>query len=130
MVDADHTFANEANNVNALLSLTPAETARYRQVCRAHGITVTDLMLALLALAEIESTLQVALKSDNGELTAKNIGAYEQASHFLFGFYFINHVSWSLYHLTITAHMFHIHTASQAPWRIFDPRGRRPSLRL
>ncbi len=122
MVDADHTSANEANNVNALLSLTPEETARYRQVCRAHGVTVTDLMLALLALAEIESTLQVALKSDNGELTAKNIGAYEQASHFLFGFYFINHVRLSLYHLTITAHMFEIHcTASQASRRICDP---------
>ncbi|KAK0196183.1 hypothetical protein F5146DRAFT_319228 [Armillaria mellea] len=91
VVDADHTSADEANNVNALLSLTSEETARYRQVCRAHGVTVTDLMLALLALAEIESTLQIALKSDNGELTAKNIGAYEQASHFLFGFYFINH---------------------------------------
>ncbi|PBK81005.1 hypothetical protein ARMGADRAFT_1020585, partial [Armillaria gallica] len=90
-IHADHTSANKANNVNALLNLAPEETARYCQVHRAHGITVTALMLTLLALAEIESTLQVVLKSGNGELTAKNIGAYEQASHFLFGFYFINH---------------------------------------
>ncbi len=108
MVDTDHTSANDANNVNALLNLAPEETAQYCQVCRTHGITVTALMLALLALAEIESTLQVVLKSDNGELTAKNIGAYKQASHFLFGFYFINHVRLSLYHLTIAAHMFDI----------------------
>ncbi|KAF9020947.1 hypothetical protein BDZ89DRAFT_1071871 [Hymenopellis radicata] len=82
--------ANDHNNAHVRLTLTKDETTRYREVCRANGVTATDLWLALLALSEIEYTLQSSADAPE-EAAQTNIAAYEQASHFLFGFYFINH---------------------------------------
>ncbi len=92
IVDNTSASANDHNNVHVRLTLTKDETTRYREVCRANGVTVTDLWLALLALAEIEYTLQSAADAPE-EVAQANIAAYERASHFLFGFYFMNHVS-------------------------------------
>ena len=78
----------QSNNVSALLVLTEAETAKYREACRRNGVTVTDLMLALIALAEVEMALQLAIKNKD----AAAADPYEQATHFLIGFYFMNHV--------------------------------------
>lgn len=88
--------AKDTNNINVRLTLTEEETTKYRQACRANSVTVTALWLALLALTEIEYTLQVSAQSSE-DVAKKNAAAYEAATHFLFGFYFMNHVGTSLF---------------------------------
>lgn len=82
----DHT------NVSSLVVLSPEETSKFRKVAKEHGRTVTVLTHAFLAAAEVETALRTAVESADTELYEKTLGVYEQATHFLFGFTFVNHV--------------------------------------
>ncbi|KII84678.1 hypothetical protein PLICRDRAFT_179481 [Plicaturopsis crispa FD-325 SS-3] len=81
----DHT------NIGSLVVLDPEETKKFRKAAKEHGRTVTVLMHAFLALAETETALRLAIESGDAETYEKTVGAYEQATHFLFGFTFVNH---------------------------------------
>jgi hypothetical protein len=79
-------------NVTSLLKLTREETAAYRTACKKRGRTATHLMNALLVLAELETALRWAIVHGGEDILAQTAGAYEQATHILFAFTFINQV--------------------------------------
>ncbi|KIK61244.1 hypothetical protein GYMLUDRAFT_43306, partial [Collybiopsis luxurians FD-317 M1] len=79
-------------NVAAYLQLSEQKTIDYRSAGRKHGATVTDMMLALFALATVESELHIALKDGLSPQTREiHLTPYEQSTHFLVAVFFMNH---------------------------------------
>jgi hypothetical protein len=81
------------DNMTALLKLSKDETARFRALCRLHGTTATNTINALLCLAEVEFALEWALEHNDPGTYEETVRAYDTATHMLFSFTVINHVS-------------------------------------
>ncbi|KIK61245.1 hypothetical protein GYMLUDRAFT_261130 [Collybiopsis luxurians FD-317 M1] len=82
----------DMTNVAAYLQFSEQKTMEYRLAGRKHGVTVTDMMLTLTALATVETELKIALKDGLSPQTREiHMTPYEQSTHFLVGIYFMNH---------------------------------------
>jgi hypothetical protein len=88
----DETSGPEGEHISiSRIALNAKETADFRAATKRHGVTVTQAFTALLALADFETTLRLAVSADP-DVYEKTATTYEQATHVLFAFYFISHV--------------------------------------
>lgn len=73
------------------MTLDNEQTARFRAVCKLHGRTVTQVIDAAFAIADVEAVLQGA-RAHGEEHVKSVVGVYEQATHWLIALSFKDQV--------------------------------------
>jgi hypothetical protein len=101
--------------------LSADDTVSFRAAAKRHGATVTQVFNALLALADLETTLRLTTSGD-ADVYEKTAAAYDQATHVLFAFYFISHVRPQTASAYWSAQLKHTPIAPQAPGNASQPR--------
>ncbi|KAH8113287.1 hypothetical protein DFH11DRAFT_1689464 [Phellopilus nigrolimitatus] len=76
LVDTEPKYDARACDV----SLTADETVKFRDACRAHGVTVTQAITALTAVAEVEWSLSFT-QGESAEEREETLETYKTASH-------------------------------------------------
>jgi len=78
-------------DVTRLVTLTPEATSKLHALTKEKGVTVTQVVTALSALAHVEAYAKIALEIGD-ERFQTVAGAYAMATHYLVAINFINHV--------------------------------------
>ncbi|KAI5124894.1 hypothetical protein M0805_007323 [Coniferiporia weirii] len=76
LVDAEPEYDARACDI----WLTAEESAKFRNACRAHNVTVTQAITALMAVAEVEWVLRFA-QGETEEERKQAVETYEKATH-------------------------------------------------
>lgn len=67
----------------------------FHGACKAHGHTVTQVITALIHLADVEAVLRIAAQNDStSDLMEEAIYAFEKSTHFVTLLNSVNIVSW------------------------------------